>query len=438
MNPKSILLVNPWIHDFIAYSLWIKPIGLLYLASILKQNGHHVEFIDCLNSLRKQKQDGRGNFSETILENPTILRNVPKKYRRYGISTDDFKSRLTKLKEPDLIFVTSIMTYWYPGVFYTIKILKEHFPKTRIILGGIYAKLCHEHAVKYSQADYVSTNVQENIDQFLPDIKFPTNFSKIPYPAYELYGDLNYLVIMSSLGCPYSCTYCASKMLSGKYVRKNPESIINEIIYWSKIKKIKDLIFTDDALFFDPDNHIKIILKELNNKEIKTNIHLPNGVNIGPIDSELANLLLLNGIKTLNFSLETINPKLQKEKSKNKITTSIFSKNIKILEKAGFDLGNIGIYIMMGLPSQKPDEVYDTIRFVKNFGLKPKLNEFSPVPMTSDFEEEKKAVAVDIENEPLWHNNTLLFMRSKIFNKKVVDELKAYAKNPNVKIQMTK
>ena len=33
----KILLVNPPIYDFAAYELWAKPLGLLYLSSILKQ-----------------------------------------------------------------------------------------------------------------------------------------------------------------------------------------------------------------------------------------------------------------------------------------------------------------------------------------------------------------------------------------------------------------
>ena len=31
-----ILLINPWITDFAAYNFWIKPLGLLYIASLLK------------------------------------------------------------------------------------------------------------------------------------------------------------------------------------------------------------------------------------------------------------------------------------------------------------------------------------------------------------------------------------------------------------------
>jgi len=46
---KKILLINPWIYDFAAYDFWIKPLGLLYLGAILRQNRHEIHFIDCLD-----------------------------------------------------------------------------------------------------------------------------------------------------------------------------------------------------------------------------------------------------------------------------------------------------------------------------------------------------------------------------------------------------
>ena len=33
----KILLVNPYIYDFTAYDLWLRPLGLLYIAAILKK-----------------------------------------------------------------------------------------------------------------------------------------------------------------------------------------------------------------------------------------------------------------------------------------------------------------------------------------------------------------------------------------------------------------
>jgi hypothetical protein len=46
---KSILLVNPWIHDFAAYDFWMKPLGLLYVGAILRAAGCEVRLLDCLN-----------------------------------------------------------------------------------------------------------------------------------------------------------------------------------------------------------------------------------------------------------------------------------------------------------------------------------------------------------------------------------------------------
>jgi len=66
-----------------------------------------------------------------------------------------FREELQLIPKPDLILVTSFMTYWYPGVNETIRIIKETYSETPLILGGIYAGLCNEHAVSHSGADVV-------------------------------------------------------------------------------------------------------------------------------------------------------------------------------------------------------------------------------------------------------------------------------------------
>ena len=45
----NYLLINPPTYDFAAYDLWLKPLGLLCIARILTENGHNVEFIDCMD-----------------------------------------------------------------------------------------------------------------------------------------------------------------------------------------------------------------------------------------------------------------------------------------------------------------------------------------------------------------------------------------------------
>jgi hypothetical protein len=43
------LTVNPWIYDFKCHDFWIKPHGFLHIASLLKNNGFAVDFIDCMD-----------------------------------------------------------------------------------------------------------------------------------------------------------------------------------------------------------------------------------------------------------------------------------------------------------------------------------------------------------------------------------------------------
>ena len=70
-----------------------------------------------------------------------------------------------------------------------------------LVLGGIYARLCPEHAASIG-ADYI---VKENWE---PDVT---------YPAMDLYGTLPYGVTMTSFGCPLACEYCASHLLWPRY-----------------------------------------------------------------------------------------------------------------------------------------------------------------------------------------------------------------------------
>jgi len=151
-----ILLINPWITDFAAYNFWIKPLGLLCIAGLLRRNGFRITLIDCLDHLAKTKRYGDGKFLKTKIEKPLPLKSIPRNFSRYGIPGEILLKRFSMLEEkPDLIGIASGMTYWYPGVFKAIEIAKKVFSNVPIILGGIYATLCSEHARKHSGADVV-------------------------------------------------------------------------------------------------------------------------------------------------------------------------------------------------------------------------------------------------------------------------------------------
>ena len=413
-HTPHILLINPWITDFAAYNFWIKPLGLLHIASLLRVNGFHVTLIDCLDFYSKKKQYGDGNFFKTWIEKPKPLKSVRRYYSQYGIPEEVLREKLSLMEKPDVIGVTSGMTYWYPGVFKIIEIVRNCLKEAPIILGGIYATLCHEHALKYSGADYVVKGRGEiqgpKLISELTSNKLQTPNTELPtndYPAFDLYPQFDFVCITTSRGCPLRCTYCASQVLYDGFDRRDPDDVVKEIEYWVTRHKIENIAFYDDALLIRPLNHIVLILKGIIEKGIQCNFHVPNGLHIRGIDEELACLLYQTGFKTLRLGFETSHETTQIETG-GKVGNQEFVDAVRHLRRAGYSGDDIGVYIMVGLPGQRAEEARASIAYVQENGARPILVEYSPIPHTPLFERAKQTSQFDLENEPLYHNNSIL------------------------------
>ena len=118
------LLINPWIYDFAAYNLWSRPLGLVRVAEDLDSFDTALTFIDCTDSVER-KRFGTGRFRSERVEKPVLLKDVRRNYRRYGISTDQFVQRVRKSLPVDIVLMTCVMGYWYPGVQKATELVRE-------------------------------------------------------------------------------------------------------------------------------------------------------------------------------------------------------------------------------------------------------------------------------------------------------------------------
>ncbi|MFO7667654.1 MAG: radical SAM protein [Desulfobacterales bacterium] len=441
-DSPNILLINPWIHDFAAYDYWAKPIGLLYLASILREHGCKVTFIDCLNrfhtNIKKHipsKQDGRGSYLKTHIPKPEGLEDIPRNYSRYGISEEMFRKDLSDVQEPDLILVTSHMTYWYPGLFETIRVLKEIFPSAQVLLGGIYATLCYDHAVKHSGADRVFAGSGEKFildlikeyTRFSADMKFdPDEPDSYPYPAFDLENKISFIPILTSRGCPFSCSYCASFFLNPKRMIRTPESVINEIMHWHKKYKVEDFAFYDDAFLTDAKNHAIPILEGIIGAGINIRFHTPNAIHIREITKQTAELMFKAGFRTVRLGLETT---LFESRSSldRKVSEPEFRQSIFFLKEAGFSGKQVGAYLLVGLPGQETASIMASIKIVKETGITPIPAYYSPIPHTGIWENAVLSSRYDIESDPVFTNNAILPCRKEGFSWEIISLLKKLA-----------
>jgi radical SAM superfamily enzyme YgiQ (UPF0313 family) len=427
MSP-NIILINPWIYDFAAYDLWSKPLGLLYIASYLKKLGFNVHLIDCLDVYHPRmageisvhnatrRSYGTGKYWRQRIPTPPALNHIKRAYNRYGITREIFIEELQKIKDPSAILVTSLMTYWYPGVIEAISIAKEIHPDAPVILGGIYARLCEQHASAHSGADYVSTETA------LPDMESilgifqtlgiaipasPPKMERFSYPAFDLLNKVGYVCIMTSTGCPYRCKYCASSYLYPSFTRRDPHDVVEELRWWNRNHGVTDFAFYDDALLVDSKRHAVLILEGVMKQGLNVRFHTPNALHVKEITQDMAQLLHASGFRTIRLGLET--SELDRNNNLDaKVSEGDFEKAIRNLKKAGFNKEDIGAYVLIGLPAQTVKSVEETLRFVGSVDAVPYLAEYSPIPHTPLWEKSIKASSYDIASEPLFQNNTLL------------------------------
>ncbi len=440
MNTPLILLVNPWIYDFAAYDLWAKPLGLLYLAGILRSRGFRLRYWDGMDpfsfphdgSHPTMRAYGTGKFLREEVAPPKPLSSIGRRYFRYGFSPQVFQDFLESLRidPPDAVFVTSIMTYWYPGVFEAIGMIRKVFPKVPVLLGGIYATLCTEHALKGAQADRVvrgpgESEVLKYLDSSLKLSPEPPENEELfsVYPSLDLICRPRYICMLTSRGCPYHCHYCASKELFSGFLEREPEQIYGELNYWVKTLGVTDVAFYDDALLVNGKSRIEPFLSRVAAEGPRVRFHAPNGMHLNRITPPLARMLMKSGFETLRFGYESSDHDWH-ARTGGKLRSGDLGRSLGYLKSAGFGREQLGFYILMGLPGQSPRQVEASIRDIKEAGGSPMTAEYSPIPGSAMWAEALKTARYDIEAEPLFHNNTLMSCAASGFTPDRIRELK--------------
>lgn len=442
---KNILIINPWIYDFKGFDEWSKPLGLLYIASILRNEGYNVSLINCLSRNHpsadpsyneSEEKYGCGKFPSEEIEKPAIFKTVKRKYKRYGISESAFLEDLDNAPEPDAIIVGSLITFWYKGPFRAIELARQRFPKIPIILGGIYATLCHEHAKKHSGADFViKGHDMETLLAILSGItgneikRHIYGFGDYPTPAYNLLERPSSVPILTSMGCPFRCSYCASSILNGKFFSKDPAKLAEELFPQLSMLNIKDIAFYDDALLVNYEKHTGAFVSRLKDLGLSPRYHTPNAMHARYITEDTAISMKNHGFKSLRIGFEFIDEDMQK-KTGGKTDSSHLANAAENLYKAGFEKKDIKAYILIGIPGTKPDSVERAIRYCASIGLSTHLSEYSPIPgtpMWGDF----PGTSSDHADDPLFHNNTYHIYNETVLPLEEYNRLKTISRELN-------
>lgn len=432
---RSALLISPPVYDTQYWARWSLPYGLLRVASWLQPKGYILKLIDCMEANKartvpKQMRKIRKlcSTAERIPERWSGVKPDEDEKIEYcfGIPPSELRHRLKKIKararaareslfdeeafpEPDEIWISSIMTYWWESTRDVIQVCREVFPKSVFRVGGIYPTLAPDHAMRNLDLREPQHLQGRELDPLNPEqqrrdlIVSATIPEANPLPLdLDLYekdgmgddepqGKLpEYAILTTSRGCPFKCAYCAAHVLNeGRRVWvREYNSAYEELKHWFS-HGIREFCFYEDNLLLGKDNFVELIRLIADDPELAgIELLAPEGIEVRLLHPEVVQLMRRAGFQKLYLPLETVNPNMQKKWDRTHTNMDRFFYALRNAVDAGYRLRcqDINCFILFGLPDEDLQAVYDTVVFASSRvgSVIPML--FTPVPSTPMFD----------------------------------------------------
>lgn len=305
---------------------------------------------------------------------------------------------------PDIVGISSLFSPSYQNFLETGAAAKEVYPNALIVGGGniptsayseIYSSnyadsfdaLCYgegelpmlELVKSNDVTNYLSQSncwvTKEKIKgSFAPKHNFIENLDEIPFYDYELCDierhNSNLVVssfasseklrsfhVMTSRGCPFKCTFCASHAVHGRTMRFHSLRRVQED--FSKLKEkygAKVLIFQDDHFMSDKDRVYAILgyLKGLSLQSI-----YQSGLALYALDRQMLEAFYSAGVRQLVLAVESGSERVLKELMRKPL-------KLEISQRVANDCRDLGIYtntnILIGMPGETKEDIEEARR----------------------------------------------------------------------------
>jgi len=182
------------------------------------------------------------------------------------------------------------------------------------------------------------------------------------YYKYALFRKEKVRMFYSGRGCLYNCSYCCVPLLNKidpciPIIRKKqPEKLIDEILYVNKQYGLKAAFFQDDT--FTQDKEWLMRFLPLYKKHINKPFMCISRAS--DIDVDIANAFLYCGCIGVSMSLETANENIRLSILNRKETNQQIVNTIKLLKDRKIKITTLN---MVGIPGETLSDIFNTIQF---------------------------------------------------------------------------
>ncbi len=380
---KIILINTPFIELYgpikIAAGRYF-PLGLGYIAAVLKREGHDVVIIDPeaqgldYPGIRRAIRDFKPDVAGLSAATPSFEQacRIARIAREEGVS-DIILGGAHASSVPSLVL--------------------EKCPDINLVaIGegeGIMSDLCKGRPL--DEIEGIAYRKDGEI-RFTKPREFIADVDSLPFPARELvdlglYRPNTYVdmgkrsaTLITSRGCPSRCIFCASHKTLGRRFRvHSPGYVISEMEHLMEKYNIEHFIFNDDTFTVNRKRVLEIC-SLITSRKMKVNWYC--FARVDTLDRELLSVMMKAGCSSIGLGIESGDAEVLKNLKKG-ITLEQSRRAMKICNEAGIETY---AFFILGSPGESLASMRRTINFAKE--LKPTLAFFNmmvPYPGTEVF-----------------------------------------------------
>lgn len=386
----KVLLVRPISDTYIISP----PIGLGYLATALRKANHDPRILDCTKA-----KFGFRDFEEFIRKDgPDVVG-----FQVWSCDAENVKKCLRIVRSIDPKIVTIIGGAHPSGVCEeSLDFFKDadygFKGEGEIGLPKLINKLSGDKKISLEEVPGLiwrdGVIVKSNPPIFIDDLDVlgfpawdlidPGTYPKAPHQGFAMAFPA--APIFTTRGCPYPCTFCATRTITGRRLRhRSIDNVIEEIKILRYKYGVKEIHIEDDNFTMNK-NFVKEFCQKLISEKLDIFWYCSSGVRLDSLDDDILLLMKRSNCYTLTIAIESGNQRVLNLMKKD-LTLDEIRKRVSVMNKAGYR--PTGLFII-GFPGETKDEMRQTLEFAMSLNLKrAQFAIFHPLPGSEIYEELK-------------------------------------------------
>ncbi len=255
--------------------------------------------------------------------------------------------------------------------------------------------------ISYREGDKLRHNPDRPLIQDLDEVPI------FPYHLFEKNIDRynSFAAVLTSRGCPYNCSFCSSRNISGKRYRYNSvERAVSEITLLNEKYGQSVIWIIDDNPAANPVRFGKL-LDSVIDKGLHKKVEFHGSMRGDNLTEAIVKKLKEANFRMVAFGLETTSERLMKDINKGETVKQVIDA-ILLADKHGV---STAATLIFGLPGETRQDRRDAIEIIKGLPLSSvRFNTLTPYPGTPVYESLSKAGKIRIKKD--WENFAVQYM----------------------------